>query len=155
MIFRIEYISIVSTVDYLNITNKDKLFHSERDCILGFDKNDVENEYNNLLPLLKKSIPHITVDMIKHIRYTLVEWIQSVQSAISRKEVKDVETLKTNARVNYVLYSQLFECADNGLQVNVNDNTFNCTINLKSSLIDRELNVSFDHNTTAQNFKLE
>jgi len=144
-----------STVDYLNITDKDKLFHAERDHILRLDKNDIESKYGNLLTLLKKSIPHINVDMITHIRHTLVEWIQSVQSAISRKEVKDVETLKTNARVNYNLYSQLFECADKGLQVNVNDNTFICTINLKPSLIGRELNVSFDHSTTAHNFKLE
>ncbi|MDR2651725.1 MAG: AAA family ATPase [Prevotellaceae bacterium] len=141
------------STDYLNICNKDKLFHSERDFILELDKNGIESNYSALLSLLKKSIPHVEVDMTKHIRYTLIEWIQNVQNAISRQEVKNIVTLKSNARVNYKLFNQLFDCDDNGLQIN-NDGTFNCTIKVKSSLVGQELSVSFDHNTTAQNFKL-
>ncbi|KAA6332775.1 hypothetical protein EZS27_018754 [termite gut metagenome] len=142
------------SIDYLNITNKDKLFHAERDYILGLDKSNIESNYADLLLLLAKSIPHVDVNMIKHLRYVIVEWIQNVQNAIIRKEVTDISTLKTNARVNYVIYSQLFDCENDSLSIN-SDGTFNCTIKIKSSLVGTEKEVSFDHTTTAQNFKLE
>ncbi|MDR1878490.1 MAG: AAA family ATPase [Bacteroidales bacterium] len=150
----LEHYFKASSIDYLNITNKDKLFHEERDRILNLDKNQIERDYADLLPLLVKSIPHIDVDLIKHLRYVIIEWIQNVQNAILRKEVQDISTLKTNARVNYALYSQLFYCEDDGLSIKP-DCTFDCTIKLKSALVGTERKVSFDHTTTAQNFKLE
>lgn len=151
---KLEHYFKSSSIDYLNIANKGDLFHSEIDYILELDENEIETNYSNLLHLLKKSIPHITVDMSKHIKHNLVDWIQNVQSAISRNEVKDITMLKSNARINYNLYSQLFECADGALQI-ADDGTFTCTIRLNSSFIGKELDVSFDHNTTAQNFRLE
>lgn len=148
----LEHYFKASAIDYLNITNKDKVFHAERDFILGLDKVTTESNYSELLRLLEKSIPHIDVDMIKHLRFVLVEWIQSVQSSVSRGEVKDITTLKTNARVNYSLFNQLFECDD---IVANEDGTFSCTIKIKSSIIGSEKEVIFDHATTPQNFKLQ
>lgn len=146
----LEHYFKTSTIDYLNITNKDKLFHAERDFILGLDKATTESNYSELLPLLEKSIPHIDVDMIKHLRFVIVEWIQSVQSSISRGEVKDITTLKTNARVNYSLFNQLFEC--NNITTN-EDGMFSCTIKIKSSIVGTEKEITFDHATTPQNFE--
>ena len=148
----LEHYFKASTVDYLNITNKDKLFHAERDFILGLDKVTTESNYSELLPLLEKSIPHIDVDMVRHLRFVLVEWIQSVQSSVSRGEVKDITTLKTNARVNYSLFNQLFECDDITTK---EDGTFSCVIKINSSIIGTEKEITFDHATTPQNFKLQ
>lgn len=150
----LEHYFKASPTDYLNITNKDKLFHTEREYILGLSEDDINREYNGILPLLRKSIPYVDVDIIKHLRYVMVEWIQSVQNAISRKEVKDIATLKTNARVNYSLYSQLFECPDDGLKIE-NDNKFSCKVLLKASLVGVEVEVLFDNATTAHNFTLK
>jgi hypothetical protein len=150
----LEYYFKGTTIDYLHISEKDKLFHTERDFILGLNKNGIQSNYGDLLPILEKSIPHVNVDMLKHLQYVIVEWIQNLQNAISRKEVKDISTLKTNARVNYSLYNQLFNCEDDGLSINP-DNTFSCTIKIKSALIGTEKAVSFDDATTAQKFNLE
>lgn len=150
----LEHYFKATSIDYLNITNKDKLFHTEREYILGLDKDAINREYDDILSLLRKSIPYLAVDIIKHLRYVIVEWIQNVQNAISRKEVKDIATLRTNARVNYSLYSQLFECPDDGLRIE-NNNKFSCKVLLKASLVGVEKEVLFDHTTTAHNFTLE
>jgi len=142
-----------SAIDYLNIKDKDKLFHSERDFILGLNKDNVEENYTYLLSILKKSIPYIDVDMVKHLRFVIIEWIQAVQNAISRKEVTDISTLKNNARVNYNLYNQIFDCDENNLSIK-EDCTFSCKITIKPSFTGIEREVSFDHLTTAQNFIL-
>ncbi|MDD4636287.1 MAG: AAA family ATPase [Bacteroidales bacterium] len=151
----LEHFFIKSTIDYLNITNKDKLFHDEKDFILSLDnKQEIENNYSDLIRILKESVPHIVVNTKKHLKYTLVEWIQKVQNAISRKEVKTLDQLKTNARIQYSIYSQILECADDGLVVNEND-TFSCTVKIKLTLIGEEKIVHFDHTTTPQNFIFE
>jgi hypothetical protein len=143
-----------TTVNYLNIINKDTLFHNEREYILGLDKNQIEIDYANLLSILKKSIPYVNVDMRKHLRFIIVEWIQNVQNAIVRGEVKDISTLKNNARVNYKLYSQIFDCVENNFSLKA-DGTFSCMIKIKSSVIGKEKEVLFDHTTTPQNFEFE
>jgi len=141
-----------SHIDYLNITNKDTLFHAERNYIFGLDKKNIENIYTDLLPILKKSIPNIEIDMLKHLRHVVVEWIQTVQSAISRGEVKDISSLKNNARVNYKQYSQLFEYIEDSFFLK-DDGVFNCKIKIKPSLMGIEKEIYFDHTTTPQNFK--
>jgi len=140
-----------STTNYLNMKNKDTLFHQERNHILELDRNGVESNYTDLLSILKKSIPHINVDMIKHLRYVIVEWIQDVQNAILRKEVRDISTLRNNARVNYKLFNQILECKEGDLSIN-EDGTFSCKIKIMPSLIGIEKEASFNHETTAQNF---
>jgi hypothetical protein len=151
----LEHFFVNSSVNYLNITNKDKLFHDEKDFILSLDnKKDVESNYSDLIGLLEESVPHIVVDTKKHLKFTLIEWIQKVQNAILRNEVSTLDQLKTNARIQYSIFSQILECADDGLVVNENG-TFNCTVKIKSALIGEEKVVSFDHTTTPQNFIFE
>ncbi len=150
----LEHYFKANSIDYLNITSKDKLFHTEREYILGLDKDEIEREYCDILPFLRKAIPYVDVDIVKHLRFVIVEWIQTVQIAISRREVKDVTTLKTNGRVNYSLYSQLFECPDDGLNIE-NDNKFSCKILLNPSLIGSAKEIHFDNTTTAHNFNLD
>jgi hypothetical protein len=140
-------------VDYLHISNKENLFHKEMNFLLGLDNNEIQANYGKLLAILKKSIPHVNVDILEHLQYVIVEWIQHVQNAIKRKEVQDISTLKVNAGVNYSLYSQLFDCRDDGLSIN-EDGTFTCTIKIKPALIGAEKEVSFDHETTAHNFAI-
>lgn len=151
----LEHFFVNCSVDYLNITNKDKLFHDEKDFILSLgNKEDVGSNYSELVGLLEDSVPYIVVDTKKHLKFTLIEWIQKVQNAILRKEVGTLDQLKTNARIQYSIFSQILECAVDGLVVNENG-TFNCTVKIKSALIGEEKVVSFDHTTTPQNFIFE
>jgi hypothetical protein len=150
----LEHYFKATTFNYLNINDKYKLFHSERDFILGLNKDSVENEYTDILLILKKAIPYIDVDIIKHLRYVIIEWIQAVQNAILRKEVTDISTLKNNARVNYQLYNQIISCIEDKFLIN-EDGTFSCKIKINLLLIGLSKEVNFDHTTTAQNFKFD
>lgn len=144
-----------STIDFLNITQKDKLFESERDFIMHEDNVEhLQEKYDKLLLLLKDSIPTIEINMLKHITYAVIDWIQKVQNAINRNEVKDIQSLRTNARVEYSTYSQILECKDGDFTLNP-DNTFSCTISLKSSVVGEEKQITFSDKTTPRNFKIE
>ena len=141
-------------VDYLNINKKDKLFAAEYDAILECQsKEDIEKRYEDILPLLKESIPIVKVDMIKHARYAVIEWIQKVQNAVERGEVIDLESLKRSSRVDYSTYKQILECRDGDFQVE-NDRSFKCTIYLKTSIIETEKCIEFSDKTTPKDFKI-
>ena len=149
----LEHFFKASSIDYLNITQKDKLFESERDSIMTMDDAEqIMKEYINLLPLLKESIPYINVDMLKHIRFTVMDWVQSVQNAVERGEVTNIDSLKKNARVNYGLYSQIIECEDFLRQDN---GSFSCTIRTKKHIVGEEKQFLFTEKTTAQEINFE
>lgn len=151
----LEHFFKASTIDYLNITQKDKLFEAERDFIMKMDDAElIKKEYNDLMPLLTESVPHIKVDIINHIKFAVVDWIQKVQNAVARNEVKNVQSLKTNARVNYSTYNQILECKDEDFTLN-SDGTFKCTIYLKSSVIGEEKQITFSDKTTPRDFNIE
>lgn len=152
----LEHFFVASPIDYLNITNKDKCFALERDRILEFDnKDEIENKYQKILPLLKESIPHVEIDMLKHIKYSVIEWIQNVQNAIDRGEIRNFGDIQTSARVNYSLYQQILECRESdGLKVEKNGE-FRCVIYLKKSIIGEEKKIVFTDKTTAREFKIE
>ena len=59
--------------------------------------------------------------------------MQKVQNAIARDEVKDLQTLKTNARIEYSTYNQILECRDGDFIIHP-DGTFNCIIYLNFSV---------------------
>lgn len=141
-------------IDYLNITQKDKLFNSERDCILDIDtKEKLEEMYSDILPLLKASVPHVKVNILKHVKYTIIDWIQKVQNAIARSEIKDLQTLKSNARVEYSTFNQILECRDGDFTLQP-DGKFNCTIYLKASVVGEEKQINFSDQTIPRNFEI-
>ena len=139
--------------DYLNITNKDLSFHSERDFILNSTDNSIlEASYSELLPILKKSIPLTKIDFSKHLKYKILEWIQLVQISISKGEVTDTATLKSNGKVNYELFSQIIELTgDISIERN---NKFKCKAKISSFLTDANVEIEFNEKTTPHNFIL-
>ncbi len=151
----LEHFFKVNNVDYLNINNKDKLFADERDFILGIDsKEEIERRYSNILPLLSEAIPYVKVDMIKHTRFTIIEFIHKVQTAVERKEVTNIDSLRSNGKVEYQMYNQILECRDDGFVLNQNGE-FTCTIYLKASVVGLEKMVVFSDRTTARDFSID
>lgn len=149
----LEHYFKASSIDYLNITQKDKLFESERDSIMTMDDAEqIKKKYVDLLPLLTESIPHIKVDMLKHIRFTVMDWVQLVQNAVERGEVTDIVSLKNNARVNYSLYNQIIECEVFSLQEN---GSFSCTIRTKKHIVGEEKQLHFTEKTTTREINFE
>jgi len=151
----LEHFFKANNVDYLNINNKDKLFADERDFILGIDsKEEIERRYSNILPLLSEAIPYVKVDMIKHTRFTIIDFIHKVQTAVERKEVTNIDSLRSNGKVEYQMYNQILECRDDGFVLNQNGE-FTCTIYLKASVVGLEKRVVFSDRTTARNFSID
>ena len=151
----LEHFFKANNVDYLNINNKDKLFADERDFILGIDsKEEIERRYSNILPLLSEAIPYVKVDMIKHTRFTIIEFIHKVQTAVERKEVTNIDSLRSNGKVEYQMYNQILECRDDGFVLNQNGE-FTCTIYLKASVVGLEKRVVFSDRTTARDFSID
>lgn len=150
----LEHFFKASIIDYLNIEQKDKLFNAEREAILRIEsKEELEEKYQDILPLLKTSVPHVQVDILKHIKYTIIDWIQKVQNAVARNEIKDIATLKTSARVEYSIYNQILECNDGNFTLQP-DGSFTCTISLKAPVIGVEKQISFSDKTTPRDFNI-
>ncbi|NIA29292.1 MAG: hypothetical protein GWP06_05165, partial [Actinobacteria bacterium] len=148
----IEHYYTQSEIDYLNITNKDIAFHKERNFILNSDAQTIKDNYGKLINLFEEIIPTIDVKLIEHIKYILIEWIQKVQSSIVRGEIENIEHLKRNARINYNLFNQIIEIVEFQFEEN---NKFKCKIKISSKLIDRNIEIEFDENTTPANFNIE
>ncbi|WP_418263160.1 ATP-dependent nuclease [Flavobacterium faecale] len=144
-----------TSLDYLNFTDKDKnsSFHTEREYILTSDDNiKLEQNYHELIPILKASVPQIKVDLSKHLKYQVVEWIQTVQRAISKGDIIDFEGLKTNAKINYKLFSQIIQAES--LEVE-DDKRFICKIKISKSLTINDKEIEFNEKTIPHDFEFK
>ena len=150
----LEHFFVATTIDYLNIPNKDKLFHAERDHLLNLSGVDVSSQYASILSMLKESIPFVEIDMLKHTRFTVIDFIQKVQTAVERGDVTDYATLRTNGNVDYSTYSQILDCVEGDFTVAA-DKQFKCKVVLKESLVGQSLTVEFDNKTTAHDFQFQ
>lgn len=150
----LEHFYKADSVDYLNISRKDTAFAKEFESILSTDDaEELRQRYSDILPLLDESVPHIKVDLLEHIRFTMIDWIQNVQNAVVRGEVNDIDSLRTSSRVNYALYSQILECRDDSFVLERN-NSFECHVFLKPKFLGYEKEVVFSSNTLPKDFRL-
>jgi hypothetical protein len=141
-----------TAIDYLTFTDKDKnsSFHAERDYILATtDKSNLETTYPELITILKESVPQIKVDLSKHLKFQIVEWIQTVQRAISKGDVSEITGLKANVKIDYKLFSQLIEVLDLHVQP---DKRFTCKVKINKSLTDLNTEIDFDEKTIPHDF---
>lgn len=140
-------------VDFLNIPMKDNLFHGERDYLLEIgSKADVEAAYPELIELIKEAVPVIEIEIRKHLRFEIFEWIHRVQTGIASREINNSDELVGNTKVNYPLYNQILDLQN--LLINDDDRTFECEITLKEALTGESIDIQFNHNTTAHNFDI-
>lgn len=147
----IEHYYTQSAVDYLNISNKDTWFHAERDYILQANTVDINNGYTDLITILKEAVPVIDIEIKKHLKFEIFEWIHRVQTGIAKDEINNDNDLTRNAKINYVLYNQILELRN--LTINP-DKTFECVITIKETLIGTPLEINFNQTTNAHNFEL-
>lgn len=151
----LEHFFVASSIDYLNFTNhKDVLFHAERDHLLNLSRADAVSQYADILAILKESIPFVEIDMLKHTRFTVIDFIQRVQTAVERGDITNIDTLRTNGNVDFKTYSQILDCGDGDFTVSANKQ-FKCKIVIKESLIGHPLVVEFDNKTTAHDFQFK
>lgn len=147
----IEHYYTQTAIDYLNITNKDTWFHTERDFLLQASKTDIENVYSDLITILKDAVPVVEIEIKKHLKYEIFEWIHRVQTGIAKGEVNNTDDLTRNAKINYVLYNQIIDLQNITIH---EDKTFECRVTIKEFLTGTPLEVSFNQATNAHNFEI-
>lgn len=148
----IEHYYTQSNVDYLDISNKDNFFHAERDYLLQIESAaDINAQYIELLVQIKSAVPVVEIEIKKHLKFEIFEWVHRVQTGIAKKEVNNAEDLKINNKVNYVLYSQILDLEE---LVISDDRTFKCRIKVKSLLDDTQPTIEFDQATNAHGFSM-
>jgi len=148
----IEHYYTQSTINYLNITNKDITFHKERDFILESDIETIKSNYSELIQLLENIIPSINVNLTEHLRFIIIEWVQKIQSAVFRGEIENNEHLKQNARVNFNLYQQIISIAD--FDFDHSTKAFTCRITISDKLVENDIEIVFDEKTVASSLTL-
>lgn len=148
----IEHYYTQSVVDYLNITNKDTLFHAERNYLLQAETTDIHESYTDLIAILREAVPIIDIEIKRHLKFEIFEWIHRVQTGIARGEISNDVDLTRNAKINYVLYNQILELRN--LTINA-DKTFECRIEIRATLIGTPLEIDFNQTTNAHNFDIQ
>lgn len=151
----IEHYYTQTTLDYLHFTDKEKntSFHCERDYILSCnDINELDTKYEELITVLKSSVPQIKVNLSKHLKYIIVEWIQTIQRAISKGDINDLVGLKSNAKIDYKIFNQIIDKIDLQIQ---SDKRFTCKIMINKSLTEQEKEIEFNEKTIPHEFEFE
>ena len=151
----IEHYYTQTKIDYLNFTDKDKntSFHTERDYILAStNTSELETNYEELISILKSSVPQVKVDLSKHLKFQIVEWLQTVQRAISKGDITEINGLKTNAKIDYKTFSQIIEVIDLKIE---DDKRFVCKIKISKSLTNIDEEISFTETTIPHSFEFK
>jgi len=148
----IEHYYTQSEVNYLSITNKDTYFHAERDYLLQVEtKQEILDNYPELTEMIKEAVPTIEIEILKHVKFEIFEWIHRVQTGIAKGEINNADDLTRNAKINYPLYNQILELENLTIQ---EDKTFVCRIIIKETIAPDSPIVSFDQLTNAHNFEI-
>lgn len=150
----LEHYYTQSSLDYLSFTDKDKntSFHTERDYILAAsDVAVLRHEFAELLAVLTAAVPQVTIELARHLKFQLIEWIQLVQMAIARGDVTSADGLKANGKINYALYSQILELRD---LVITENRQFRCLVQLQHAVSPELREVAFSEKTTPHEFEL-
>ena len=149
----LEHYYTQTQIDYLAFSDqvKSAAFHTERDHLLTSPKATIETDYAELISWLNEAVPNVEVNFRSHIRFKVIEWIQNVQLAVERGEVASLDQLRSNGRVNYSLFSQLFEATNFTLG---DEKQFSCTITLADSLIANTAPITFTQATPAAEIQI-
>lgn len=132
---------------------KAKTFEQERDFILGNDLKEKEicARYGELINILDEATSPKEIDMDLFLTYAICDWIYKVQSAYNRGEVKDEDSLKRNAMIDWQTHSRIFDL----LEFSLNQDGFICKIKLKPLLDPKEREIMFNNRVSAANYQLE
>lgn len=148
----IEHYYTQSKIDYLDIGNKDNCFHIERDHLLQIESEaEIIAQYPELVDQIKHAVPIVEIEIRKHLKFEIFEWIHRVQTGIAKKEVNNSDDLKRNNKINYDLYSQILDLED---LVMSDDRTFKCRIKVKAMLDATQPIIEFDQVTNAHSFSM-
>lgn len=133
--------------------DKTKTFERERDFLLheSLAEEEVRSRYGDLVNILDEASASNIIDMDSFLSYAIGNWIHRVQSGFARGEIRDANSLKRNALVDWKTHSRIFDLVDFSKTVK----GFTCRIKLKPLVDSKEREVAFSHKTVAANFQLK
>ncbi len=131
---------------------KAKAFEQERDFILqnALTEEGIRARYGELVGILDEATNPKDIDIDKHLEEYIQRFIFEVQRAYRRGEIKDADSLKRNAMVNWETYSRVLDL----LEFTSTSDGFSCTIKLKPLVDPRQRKCRFDNHTNAGNYEL-
>ncbi len=148
----IEHYYTQSAVNYLSITNKDTYFHAERDFLLQVEtQQEIQDNYPELTEILREAVPVVDIEILKHVKFEIFEWIHRVQTGVAKGEINNVDDLIRDAKTNYSLYSQILELQEFTIE---DDRTFECQIIISDTITADRPVVIFNQLTNAHNFEI-
>ena len=131
---------------------KTNAFLHERDFILSnYDKSVIEVRYKDLVPILDMACGVLSIDVPKFLNATIGDWIHALQTSVALGEVKDIESLKANPRIQWGVYERIIDIKS----FDVNDRMeFSCTISMRPTVDVKERVATFNDKNVPSKFCL-
>ena len=132
---------------------KVRTFEQERDFILesNLTEGEIHARYGELINILDEATCPKEIDMDLYLTHAIREWIFKVQSAYNRGEVKNMDSLKINATIDWQSHSRIFDL----VEFSLDQDGFICRIRLRPLLDPKEREVKFNNLVSAANYQLE
>jgi hypothetical protein len=130
------------------------VFKRERDYLLGSEitPREMRSRYGELTTVLDKATLSTSINVDKYLSAIIGDWIHKVQSAYKFSGISDVESLKTNAAVEWPAYTRIMDIVNFSA---TGGGGFKCTAKLKPSVDEQERSLEFTSETVAANFELQ
>jgi len=112
---------------------------------------EIRARYGELINILDEATSPKEINMDLYLAYAIRDWVYKVQSAYNRGEVKDEDSLKRNAMIDWQTHSRIFDLQGFSLQ----PDGFTCRIRLKPLLDPKEREFTFDNSVSAANYPLK
>ena len=132
---------------------KQRVFQAERDFVLSTNntiEQDFNSRYGELIAILNKACGALPVETESYLSENVGDWIHGVQRAVKRGDVKDEDSLKTNAVIGWGSYSRIFELQE----FTPKSDGFSCTVRLKELVDPKKRIIRFNEKTHAASYVL-
>lgn len=126
-------------------------FETERDFLLSLtDQTAIEARYASLIPILDQASGSCTVDLRKHLSYTISEFIGNVQRGYERGEIVCPNSLKQHASVDWKTFERILDIVS---FISANEG-FECHMKLNILVDPKETQFNFTDTTVHAKFTL-
>lgn len=126
-------------------------FEMERDFLLSSaDQRAIEVRYESLIEILDQASGSCTVDLRKHLSYTIGDFIGNVQRGFERGEINSSDSLMQHAMVQWKIFDRILEIVS---FIPFNDG-FECRMKLRVLVEPNETEFMFSDTTVHAKFML-
>lgn len=132
---------------------KQRVFQAECDFVLSTNntiEQDFNSRYGELITILDKACGALPLETESYLSETVGDWIHRVQRTVNRGDVKDEDSLKTDAAIGWGSYSRIFELQE----FTPKSDGFSCAVRLKELVDSKRRIIRFDDKTHAASYVL-